>query len=105
MSYISNNSLKGYILGYVRSKYPDFVHKGEITKKAAVEWGFMTENAGRRCRELVREGKFEYTYEKAKSGARCVLYKWIPPEEPKGEIPEEVRSSLVAQGVLSPNFI
>lgn len=84
------NSLKNYILQYTRSKYPEWIPKGEIDRRAINEWGFLTENCGRRCRELVREGKLEVKLEKGKGGARCAWYRYILPEPPKEGLVREM---------------
>lgn len=52
-------SLKQTITEYLKSEYPRIVHKGEIGRKAILEWGYENENAGRRCRELENEGVIE----------------------------------------------
>ena len=92
----SNNSLKSYILGYVRNRYPEWVHKGTIGREAVLSWGYENENMGRRCRDLVKEGKLEVKLEKEK-GVRCAWYRWIPP---KIETEAEHIESLARQGVF-----
>lgn len=52
-------SLKQTILEHLKSKYPAIIHKGEIGRLAVNVWGYENENAGRRCRELVHEGKIK----------------------------------------------
>jgi hypothetical protein len=65
-------SLKSKIYEYVKSQYPQIVHKGVIGAKAVMEWGYENENAGRRCRELEEDGKIEVYYQNGQAG-----YKWI----------------------------
>lgn len=55
-------SLKNIIAEYTKSQYPKVVHKGEIGRKAVLEWGYENENAGRRCRELVKDGVLTPVY-------------------------------------------
>jgi len=55
-------SLKELILDYLKNRYPETIHKGELGRKAVIEWGYENENLGRRCRELVREGKIDVVY-------------------------------------------
>ena len=76
--YSPYSSLKNLIYNYVKGKYPEFVHKGDIERKS-FEWGFETENCGRRCRELCKEGYIERELVKSLSGPKCVVYKWKPP--------------------------
>lgn len=51
-------SLKTNITTYLQGKN-DWVHKGELGRKAVLEWGFENENMGRRCRELENAGVIE----------------------------------------------
>lgn len=69
-------SLKSTILDYLKSEYPRIVHKGEIGRKAVLDWGYENENAGRRCRELENENKIRLYKEKNQAS-----YQWMPPEE------------------------
>lgn len=64
-------SLKSLILNLLTERYPNYVHKGEIGRKAVLDWGFENENCGRRCRELENEGKIEADY----NSKGCVLYR------------------------------
>lgn len=59
----SNMSLKKQILEYLKVK-KDWVHKGELGRKAVLEFGFENENMGRRCRELENAGVIERKLEK-----------------------------------------
>ena len=52
-------SLKSLIIEYCRQHPFEFVHKGTLGKLAVVSWGYENENMGRRCRELVDEGRLE----------------------------------------------
>ena len=70
-------SLKEIIYNHIKSEYPKIIHKGIIGRKAVLEWGYENENAGRRCRDLVAEGKI-LKVENAKHEAQ---YQWIPPKE------------------------
>ena len=69
-------SLKQTIYEYLRGKYPEVIHKGEIGKKAVNDWSYENENAGRRCRELVKEGKIEVIYKDNQA-----TYRWLPPKD------------------------
>lgn len=55
-------SLSSIIVNYLKDKYPEIVHKGELGRKAVNEWGYENENLGRRCRELVETGQIEVIY-------------------------------------------
>lgn len=68
-------SLKHIIYDYLRREYPRIVHKGEIGRKAILEWGYENENAGRRCRELEETGQI-VKVENEKGEAQ---YQWKPP--------------------------
>lgn len=70
-------SLKSIIEHYVEKNYPRAVHKGEIGRKAVMEWGYENENSGRRCRELENEGILEKIYNEKHE----VMYRFIPPEQ------------------------
>lgn len=50
-------SLKSQILEYCRQHPFEWVHKGVLGRLAVLEWGYENENMGRRCRELVDEGR------------------------------------------------
>jgi hypothetical protein len=67
-------SLKNTIYDYIKSQYPKVVHKGEIGRKAVLEWGYENENAGRRCRELVDSKQVRAVY----NDKHEVMYQWIP---------------------------
>ena len=90
-------SLKNLIYNYVKGKYPELVHKGDIERKS-FEWGFETENCGRRCRELEKGGRIEKLYIKNLRGINCVAYKWIPP------LPEKVGEERVEELARSGAF-
>lgn len=72
-------------------KRGEFVNSGEI-ERLAMEAGYKSSNASRRCREMVT-GKtsnggtcpitLERKEEKGKSGARVVWYRALPPKEIK----------------------
>lgn len=64
-------SLKKEIYDCLKARSPEFVHKGELGKKAVMEWGFLNENAGRRRRELCDEGLIEKEIRKG-----CVWYRF-----------------------------
>jgi hypothetical protein len=93
-----SNSLKRTIYNYLKSKYPESVHKGEIGKKA-IEWGYENENAGRRCRELCKEGYIERELVKSLSGPKCVIYRWKPPVVIE-QSPEERVRELAQMGIF-----
>lgn len=69
-------SLKNRILAYVMSKFPAIIHKGLILRISSNDWGYESENAGRRCRELVKEGRIENVPDE-KGRAR---YRYLPPK-------------------------
>ena len=72
-------SLKHIIYNYLQREYPRIVHKGEIGRKAILEWGYENENAGRRCRELEESGQIK----KVPNEEGEAQYQWIAPEEKK----------------------
>lgn len=78
-------SLKQTITEYLKGK--DFVHKGELGRKAVLEWGYENENLGRRCRELENEGKVERLLKKnEKTGVSEVWYRLkMPNSAPRRE--------------------
>lgn len=69
-------SLKKQILIHLKSQFPKWCHKGEILKLAVNVWGYETETAGRRCRELENEGLIEKSYSDG-----CVIYRTLIKEE------------------------
>lgn len=71
-------SLKTKILEYLKSKYPLEIHKGELGRKAVIDWGYENENMGRRCREMVKERLISPVYKKnPKTGITETWYKFI----------------------------
>lgn len=62
-------SLKKRIENYLR-KHGDWMHKGDI-ETLSKNAGFLGDNGGRRCRELVEEGILEKKEEKG-----SVLYRY-----------------------------
>ena len=70
-------SIKRTIVEYLKSNYPQFIHKGELGRRAVLEWGCENEHMGRRCRELVNDGVIE-RMENLKGE---VMYRWIPKEK------------------------
>lgn len=89
-------SLKSTIYEYVKSQYPDCVHKGILGRKAVNEWGYENENSGRRCRDLVAEKKLEPIYNRKGE----VMYRWVPHylDSPPKEIRKQFYNrELVAQ--------
>ena len=84
-------SLKKKILDYIKSQYPNAVHKGELGRLAVNQWGFLNENMGRRCRELENEGYIMASYNEK----REVSYKYIP----QAMQPEQVE--LTPQDILN----
>jgi hypothetical protein len=89
-------SLKRKIFDYVKAQYPNFVHKGEIGKKAVLEWGFENENMGRRCRELEKEGYFEVDYVNG-----CAVYRYKPKIKPVLTEEEIAKANYYrSQGIL-----
>ncbi len=81
-------SLKATLLNYLKGKYPEVVHKGELDRKAT-EWGYLAENCGRRLRELKNEGYLSVEYKKSRAGAFYAVYRYIQRELPKPEIVAE----------------
>ena len=68
-------SLKQNIISYLTEKQT-WVHKGELGRKAVLEWGFENENMGRRCRELENAGIIIAELRKnPKTGINEVWYK------------------------------
>ena len=60
----------------IQGKYPRFVNGGEAERLAMNE-GYKSSNASRRCRELVKAGKLERRINENKS----VEYRWILQED------------------------
>lgn len=67
-------SLSKRIEKYLEKRYPDFVHSGEI-ERLALQAGYKSSNAGRRCREMQNEGILE---RKLENGS--VLYRYLKPD-------------------------
>lgn len=93
-----SNSLKNYAYQYLKSQFPNWVHKGVIGRLAVEEWGYLNENVGRRLRELQNDGRIEVRYVKSLGGARCAEYRWNPPEPLK--VGEERLVELARAGNL-----
>ena len=74
-------SLKSTIVEYLKSRYPETIHKGTLGRLSVCEWGYENENMGRRCRELQNEGVIE----RIPNLKGEVQYRWIP-EENRGII-------------------
>lgn len=70
-------SLKHQIYNHIKGRYPEVIHKGEIGRKAILEWGYENENAGRRCRDLVKEGSIKPIYNEKGE----VMYQYIRKEK------------------------
>lgn len=66
--------LKKLIRDYLKAEYPRIVPKGEVDRKAINEWGYIGDNAGRRCRELETAGVIEVIYNER----REAQYRFIP---------------------------
>ncbi len=68
---------------FIKGKYPNWVHKGEIGRKAINDWGYLSGNAGRRLRELYQMGVLERRINKSSRGS--VEYRWKPilPKSPE----------------------
>jgi hypothetical protein len=69
-------SLQQRIVDYLKQQYPLFVHKGEI-ERLAMSWGYLGDNAGRRCRELERKGIIRKMLNKNKE----VMYQFVLREQ------------------------
>jgi len=83
-------SLKEIIYNYIKSQYPLPVHKGEILRKSVNEWGYESETAGRRCRDLEKEKVVERVW----FDKGCVGYRWIP-QEPSENIPIPIKDEPI----------
>ena len=92
-------SLKNLILEYIKSEYPNVVHKGEIGRKAVNEWGYENENAGRRCRELADDELIEPVYKNGQVG-----YKYKPDDMVKIPIVGTVENEKVKFNKQEPLF-
>ena len=93
-----SNSLKSIIFRFVKGKYPDWVHKG-IIGRYAIGAGYENENAGRRCRELLKDGYLEVRYTKNLSGVKCAEYRYKPPVVVQ-QTPEERTKELAQMGIF-----
>jgi len=70
-------SLRARIISYYQreySKHDNFVNAKIIEDKAS-KAGYKPSNAGRRCRELAREGWLEREMQ-----GKSVAYRWLPKE-------------------------
>ena len=67
-------SLKILILNHLRDTYPKITHKGELERKAMIEWQFEGDNAARRCRELVNEKLIRPVFDEK----HRVQYQYVP---------------------------
>lgn len=83
-------SLKSQVLIYLKSRYPDYVHSGEI-ERYAMSLQHKAQTADRKCRELENEGKIEKSYMKTKDNRNCVIYRSVISH--KVESVMEVRSN------------
>jgi hypothetical protein len=89
-------SLKSRIYEYIKSQYPQIVHKGTILKMTMNEWGRESENAGRRCRELEESGKIEVHYQNGQAG-----YKYIEPEPIQYRTPKETLTDGLNDDIMN----
>ena len=83
---MSKQSLRQLTENYLEHNYPNFIHKGDLEKKAINEWGYEGDNLARRCRELERGGVIE----KKLDNKGRVWYKYIknmPSEKKSIEMP------------------
>jgi len=67
-------SLKDLIVEYLKSKYPEIIHKGKLGKIAVNSWGYEGDTLGRECRNLKKKGIIE-RFEDDKG---CAMYQYIP---------------------------
>lgn len=75
-----SNSLKSRLLAHLR-KRNEWVNGGDL-ERAALNAGFKSSNASRRCRELENEGLLERKIMKhPTTGKRSVWYKATPPKQ------------------------
>lgn len=72
-----HQSLKLRIYAFLRKHPNELICGGEIQTMAA-KVGFEPQNAGRRLRELVAEGRILVEYKPSKHGAKVAWYKYIP---------------------------
>ncbi len=66
-------SLKSKILDYLEGCYPSWVHKGTLGRVAVLEWGVEADTLGRRCRDLVTEGRIEKDPDSTEA-----IYRYVP---------------------------
>jgi hypothetical protein len=67
-------TLKSAIIEYARTRSDEWIAKGKF-EDLARQLHFLGDNAGRRCRELVKSGLFK----RRLNEQRCVEYKFINP--------------------------
>ena len=64
-------SLKSRIFELLENEYPAWIPLGRI-ERLAMELGYLGSNAGRRARDLIKEGKIEHDY----NSKGCVSYRF-----------------------------
>ena len=71
-----HESLKTHLFKYLRSKPNEWIH-GEELRRLGDELGYMTENAGRRLRELETAGRIEKKLEATKDHHKTTWYRYV----------------------------
>ena len=85
------NSLKNYVLQFIKGKYPEWVNGGEV-ERLALDEKYKASNASRRLRELHNEGRLE---RRINPDNKSVEYLWkVPLVLPREE--EEKRLLIAA---------
>ena len=85
-------STRNRILLELKNAYPLAIHKGELERRALLEWNAEADQAARRCRELVNDGLIE----RIENKNRHVEYRYIPPKvETRAEIEQRLLQSAL----------
>ena len=73
------NSLKTRLYALLKSKPNEWVHKERLSEHGK-EWGYISENCGRRLRELVNENpeRIEVELKNTKNHGKTAYYRYIP---------------------------
>lgn len=69
-------SLVAKIEAYAVDQYPNWFHKGNLGRKAVLEWGCLTDTVGRELRKMAENKMLEVKSDEKKS--RSVLYRAAP---------------------------
>jgi predicted transcriptional regulator len=84
-------NVKSQVLAFIKSRYPDFVHSGEI-ERYAMTLESKAQTADRKCRELENEGKIERAYQSTKTGRKCVIYRAIIEQKQEVKLSSQINS-------------